>query len=189
MRLAYIGSIAALFLAVGAVRADETVENPEFTGWSKFKKGTSVTLKSIVTISGKSSEQLLTYTLDEVAVDKVAVVVTLVIATQGQVLKPNALRQEIPKTLTLAKDQKKEDVLAGKPAGTFEEGKVALKVCGIETKTRWFKFKSTDSVGVVTEGQVWVCADVPGLIVKRHQTSGGALPVTTMTELNEFKKP
>jgi hypothetical protein len=187
MRLACLASVAALALAVSTAAAED-VENPEFASWSKFKKGTSVALKSISTIAGKPSEQVLTYTLDEVGADKVVITVEVVITVQGNVLKPNPLRQEIPKTLKLATGQKKEDALAGKPAGTFEEGTEKLKVCGTDVNARWFKFK-TEARGVVTEGQVWVSADVPGLVVKRHQTGGGEVPVTTVTELVEFKKP
>jgi hypothetical protein len=186
-----IGSAALVLVLVcaGAARAEDTVENPEYASWSKFNKGTSVTLKSTITIRDKPSEQALTFTLVEVADDKVVVTLEVVIKVQGEVLKANPVREEIPKKLKLAKGQKKEDALASKPEGTFDEGKETLKVGGVETKTRWFKFKTTSARGTVTEGQVWVSSDVPGVIVKRHETSGGQVPVTSVTDLIEIKKP
>lgn len=183
MRLA---CLAALVLA-GSVRAED-VANPEFASWSKHKKGTKVTLKSITTINQDAHEQILTQTLDEVAADKVAVVTEVTINVKGNVLKPNALREEMPKTKKLAKGAKKEDALAGKPEGTLDEGKETLKLNGVEYKTRWFKYKYERS-GKATEGQVWLCDDAPGLVVQKTETTGGQVAVVSVTSLVEIKKP
>ena len=182
MRPVRLSLVALLVLAAGPAAAEE-IENPEFTNWSKFKKGTSVTRKSTVTIRGTPTEQTLTETLVEVAADKVAVATEVVVKVQGQVLKPNALRTEIPKTIKLAKGQKKEDVLAGRPEGTVEEGTEKLKVGGVETKARWFRFKTDKS-----EGTVWI-ADVPGRLAKMVKVEGGEVPVTSILDVIEITKP
>ncbi len=78
----------------------------------------------------------------------------------------------MPKTIKLAKGVKKEDLLAGRPTGTTDEGTETLNVCGTDTKTRWFKFK-TESANLTTEGQVWIADGVPGRVVKSEQTAGG----------------
>ncbi len=82
MRAAALASVVVLAFG-GPAPADDTVENPEFTNWSKFKKGTSITQKSIVTINGKASGQTLTETLVEVAADKVAIVTEVTIEFAG----------------------------------------------------------------------------------------------------------
>lgn len=180
-------ALAALALTSAPAPAAD-VENPEFAAWSKLKKGASVALKTTQTVNGTPVVQQVTHTLAEVSADRVAVVTEVVITTRGQVLKPNQLRNEIPKALALAAGQKKEDVLAGRPAGTFEEGTETVRVAGAEVKARWLRYK-TDAPGAVAEGQVWVSADVPGMVVKANRTTGGQVPTTELTEPVEFKKP
>lgn len=184
MRLA---CLAALVLTTGSARAED-VENPAFASWSKLKKGAAVTHKSISTINGQASEQTLTHTLVEVAVDKVVVEMQVTIVVQGNIVKPNAVRQEIPKALAVPKGAKKADVLAGKPEGTFDEGTETLKLDGKELKTRWFKYK-TEVAGRVVQGQKWLSADVPGLLVRQHESTGGAVPVDSVLDLVEIKRP
>lgn len=184
MRLA---CFALLVLAAGSARAED-VENPEFASWSKFKTGAAVTHKSISTINGRASEQTQTHTLVEVAADKVVVEMRVTIVVQGNVLKPNAVRQEISKALVIPKGAKKADVLAGKPEGTFDEGAEILKLDGKELRTRWFKYK-TETGGRVIQGQKWLSADVPGLLVRQHESTGGAVPVDSVLDLVEIKRP
>lgn len=172
-----------LVSASSAVRADE-IENPEFTNWAKFKAGASMTLTSTVHINGKPTKQSLTETLVEVTKDKVVIATEVTITVQGQVLAPNALQREVPKTLKLKKGEKKEDVLAGRPAGTVEEGNETLKLAGTEVKARWFRYKAE-----ACEGTVWVSDAVPGRVVKHMRTEGGEVPVNSQLELSAFKKP
>ena len=47
--------------------AQDKVDNPEFANWAKFKKGTSVTMKSVSSFNNMSSEVTITSTLVEVA--------------------------------------------------------------------------------------------------------------------------
>ena len=63
MRLARFASVIVLALAASVVSAQDTVDNPEFTAWSKFKKGTSTTLKSTATAAGMTTESTITTTL------------------------------------------------------------------------------------------------------------------------------
>ena len=187
MRVAALASVVLLAFG-GPVTADDTVENPEFTNWSKFKKGTSITLQSIATVNGKPAEQTLTETLVEVADDKVAIVTEVIVVVRGNTIKPNALRREVLKTIALAKGAKKEDVLAGRPTGTTDEGTETIDVCGTKMKTRWFKFK-TESANLTTEGKVWIADGVPGRVVKSERNAGGSVPTASSMQLIEIKKP
>jgi hypothetical protein len=183
MRLAPLASVVCVVLAAGSARADE-IENPEFTNWAKFKAGASVTLSSTVHINGKPTTQRLTQTLVEVAKDKVVIATEVTIEVQGMVLAPNALQREVPKTVKLKKGEKKDDALAGRPAGTVEEGTETLKLAGTEVKARWFRYK-----GEAFEGTVWVSDAVPGRVVKHMRTEGGEVPVNSILELSALKKP
>ncbi|HEV3440270.1 MAG TPA: hypothetical protein VG122_23150, partial [Gemmata sp.] len=60
MQLASVVAIGAILACLSPIQAQEMVENPEFTSWSKFKKGTSVSMKSIRVTKTKSSEVIIT---------------------------------------------------------------------------------------------------------------------------------
>src|SRR5262249_30282313 len=71
MRRITVASALLLALTAGRTAAQETVDNPEYATWSKFKPGTSVTYKSTTTAAGMMTEATMTITLVEVATDKV----------------------------------------------------------------------------------------------------------------------
>src|SRR5262249_21811625 len=60
MRFASVLSAAVLALAAGPAAAQETIDNLEFTAWSKYKKGASITLKTTSTFNGMTSEAIMT---------------------------------------------------------------------------------------------------------------------------------
>jgi hypothetical protein len=188
MRLTRFLALALGVLVPGALSAQETIDNPEFTNWSKFKKGTSVTLKSSSSVAGMANEFTLTSTLLEVGSDKLVVETSTVIKAAGMEIKSPAMKRDITKTITLPKGVKKEALAGGKPEGTVEEGTETLKISGMEIKTKWYKAKS-EVAGIKTESKVWMSEDIPGRMVKMEATTSGAAATTTKMELVEFKKP
>ncbi|HJZ93668.1 MAG TPA: hypothetical protein VKE40_22525, partial [Gemmataceae bacterium] len=97
MRFASVLSAAVLALAAGPAAAQETIDNLEFTAWSKYKKGASITLKTTSTFNGMTSEAIMTTTLVEVGADKVVVEYAVVSKANGEEVKAPAEKRDVPK--------------------------------------------------------------------------------------------
>jgi hypothetical protein len=107
----------------------------------------------------------------------------------GMEFKAPAATREITKTLVISKDPKKADPTA--PAKTVtgvENGAETLKIIGLELKTKWTKNK-VEVDGTKSESQVWMCDEIPGMMVKMESTITGKIASTIKVELVEFKKP
>lgn len=189
MRLPCLVSLAATVLAVGTASAED-FPNPEFASWSKFKKGTSITIKTTTVAAGMTSEITTTTTLVEVGADKLVLTESSVTKAAGMEFKTDPEKRDVPKTVKLPDGVKKPDPKAKveKPAGTFEDGTETLKVAGTEVKTKWYKSK-VEIAGNKTESKIWMSDDVPGGTVKMEATTTGMVAATIKTELVEFKKP
>src|SRR4249920_3742887 len=122
--------LAFCLLVPATALAQDKIDNPEFTSWSKFKKGTSVTLKSTTEFNKMSSETLIIFTLVEVGAEKLVIETTSVAKVNGMEIKVPPMKRDVTKTVELPKGVKKEDFAAGKPPGTTEEGTETLKVGG-----------------------------------------------------------
>ena len=188
MRLNPILALGLLVLVPGIAPADETIANPEFACWSKFKKGTSVTLKMTTMAAGTKSETTVTTTLVETSADKLVVETTSVANVAGMVIKSPAFKRDVQKTVMVPKGLKKEELQGGKPPGTVEEGTETLKIAGKEIKAKWYKSKS-EAAGTKSETKMWMSDDVPGMMVKMEASTAGAFASTTKMELVEIKKP
>ena len=187
MRLASLASVVVLALAAGGASAEDTIENSEFANWSKFKKGTSVTVKTTSTANGFTSEIVSTSTLVEVGADKVVVEYVTVTKFNGMEVKAPAARREIPKTIAVVKDPPKRDPKDPKVT-EMETGTETIKIIGLELKTKWTKNK-VDAGETKVESKVWMCDDIPGMMVKMESSMTGTVTSTTKVELVEFKKP
>lgn len=188
MRLTRFLAPAIVVVCAGLARAQDKVDNPEFANWSKFKKGTSVTLKTVSSFNNMSSEASITSTLVEVGADKLVVEMTSAVKSGGMEFKAPPTKRDVTKTITLPKDYKKEDFAKGKPPGTYEEGAETIKVGGSEVKAKWYKYKA-DTDGTKTEAKMWMSEDVPGMMVKSEMTTSGAVATKTTMEITEIKKP
>jgi hypothetical protein len=189
MRFACFASVAALVLAAGAASADEMVPNSEFTNWSQFKKGTSVTVKTTSTTSGMTSETVSTSTLVEVGADKVVVEYVSTTLVNGMEVKAPPYKREIPKMVAKVPNPKKDEPKPGEPKEvSVENGTETLKIIGLELKTRWTK-NVVEVGGIKTVSKVWYCDEIPGMMVKMDSTLTGSFNSTTKVELVELKKP
>lgn len=188
MRLTRLAAVAVLALVARPALAADTIPNPEFNSWSKFKKGTSVTMKVASVAAEVKSEIVTTTTLVEVAADKLVLETESAIKINGMEIKMPAEKRDVLKTLELPEGTKKEDVTAGKPPGATEEGTETLKISGVEVKTKCYKY-SGEVAGTKTESKVRVTAELPGTMVKSVTTATGASTSTTTVEVTAFKKP
>jgi hypothetical protein len=185
-RFRIASAVAVLALATTTL-AQETIENPEFKNWSKFKKGTSVTLKNTTTSGEIKSESTITTTLVEVGADKLVVEMAITAKVNDMEFKQPPMKRDVTKTITLPAGVPKPDP-AKKPEGTVEEGTETVKIGGAEYKTKWYKTK-TKAAGVEAESKTWTSDDVPGGLVKSETTTTGAAPATVKLEVTEVKKP
>jgi hypothetical protein len=188
MRFTRLFAALVVLALAGHAAAQDTIDNPEFANWSKFKKGTSVTLKSTSEVMGMATEVLLTTTLVEAGADKLVIETATVTKVNGMEFKMPGMKRDVTKTLTLPKGLKKEEVAAGKPPGTLEEGAETLKVAGTEVKTKWYKY-TAEVDKTKTEGKTWMSDDVPGRVVKSETNTTGAFAFKSRMELVEIKKP
>jgi hypothetical protein len=184
----FLAAVVLLAAVHGPAAAQDTIPNPEFASWSKFKKGTTVTLKSTSEVMGMTSEVLIINTLLETGGDKLVIESTSVAKVNNMEFKSPPMKRDVTKTVTVPKGLKKEEIAAGKPPGTVEEGTETLKVAGVEVKTKWYKY-SADVNGIKSEGKTWMSDDIPGMLVKSEITTSGVLATKTKMEVTEFKKP
>jgi hypothetical protein len=183
-----LAALVLIALVPGAATAQEKIANPEFAQWSKFKKGTSVTLKTVSEAAGVRGEMTITMTLVEVGADKLVVATSSTAKANGMEFNSPPMNRDVPRIIELPKGVKKETLENYKPEGKYEEGTETLKVAGVEVKTKWYKYKF-ESEGVKSEGKMWTSDEVPGWVVKTEATTSGAVASTMKTELVEFKKP
>jgi hypothetical protein len=188
MQLAHRLSALVLIASIGSTAAQETIDNQEFTNWSKYPKGTSITLKTTSTTAGVSSEATITTTLVEVGSDKLVVEYAVVTKSGGMEFKVPPTKRDVTKTITLPKGVEKPKDASGKPPGTYEDGTETLKVSGTEVKTKWYKYKSEAS-GLKMDGKIWMSDEVPGTLVRMEMKTTGTATSETKTELVEVKKP
>jgi hypothetical protein len=172
-------------VVVGAVSRAEPMENPEFASWSKFKPGTSLTMKTVSQLKDIKSEVKVTTKLVEVGAEKLVLEMESISVLNGMEFKAPAMKRDVPKTVDVPKTPEQAVAKPGKPEGTTEEGTETVKVSGTEVKTKWFKYKSKAN-GVEVDGQTWTSDEIPGGMVKMLTNAGE----TKMTmEVVEFKKP
>jgi hypothetical protein len=181
-------AIGVLLASVGSLPAQEMVENPEYTSWSKFPKGTSLRMKSIRVAGKLTSEVIVTDTLIEIGPDKLVLETTSLEKNKAKDFKSEPAKREVLKTIALPKGLKKEDFAAGKPPGTTAEGSETLKIADLEIKTVWYKYGAElDKTKI--EAKRWVSSQVPGNIVRNEITTTGAFADTLTLEVIEIKKP
>jgi len=180
--------IVTFVISSGSAFAQETLDNPEFANWSKFKVGSSITVRTTTTMAGMTSEIVMTTKLVEIGADKHVVETSTHSKIGGMEFKDAGAYRDVPKTIVLRKGTPKPDPKAAKPEGTYEEGAETLKIGGVDVKTKWYKYKS-DSGGLKIEAKTWMSDDVPGSLVKMEATTSGVAAGTTKVELIEFKKP
>lgn len=166
-------------------RADDP--NPVFDGWKGFKPGTAVTLRQAQNSNGALTEALLTQTLVEVGTD--SLVLEGRYADVQKTTSERPVRIEVPRTIRLTAEDRDELAVPLEPAGVYEEGTETVTVSGTAYKARWYKYRGA-SGDISWEGRKWICADVPGRLLKTEVTEKRPMTTTTfVVEVIEVQKP
>jgi hypothetical protein len=177
--------LALLALPALAAAGGEKVESPLYKNWSAFKKGTSVTYKSVTKTPKKEDESTITYKLIELTADKAVVEMQVTRKADGKETKGPAQKLENARYFTLPPGVKKADF--GKPAGVTKQGEEELKIAGKKYKTKWYTAKTRVEAGDMIT-RTWSSSEVPGGLVKSVSKVAATKATTTM-ELVEVKKP
>jgi hypothetical protein len=183
-KMKFLALAVVALLSANRLHAEDKkkVDNPEFTGWSKLKAGTVMTMKMVSETAGIKTEMTMATKLLEVKDDKAVVETETTSKVNGMEFKAPGQKRDVPKVLETASGP---TAPGAKPPGTVDEGTETLKLGGTEYKCKWYKTK-TEVMGIKAEAQIWMCDDVPGMMVK--MVSKADKSETTM-ELVEIKKP
>jgi hypothetical protein len=188
-RMRTLTTIALVLFVGGFARADETIDNPEFASWAKFKNGTTVTIKTTSEFSGMSTESVQTVKLVDSSADKLVLETAISMTVAGMKVDVPAMKRDVPKTLTLTDEAKKAKAEAEKAQteAKSEDGSETLTIGGTSLKCKWRRTK-INIMGNETDSKIWTSDEVPGGTVKMESTTGGAVSVKTKFEMTEFKK-
>jgi hypothetical protein len=183
-------TMMAVVLFSGAfARADETIDNPEFASWSKFKTGTSITIKIASEFGGMVSESVQMVKLIEATADKLVLETAITMTVAGTKIEVPPMKRDVPKKVTITDEVKKAraDAEKAQAEAKSEDGTETLTVSGDKFKCKWHRTKIT-IMGNETDTKIWTSEEVPGGTVKMESTTGGAMSVKTKFEVTDFKK-
>ncbi len=172
--------VAGLLLTAASwAFAADTIDNPQYTSWAKFKVGTSVTLKTESDMGGMNSQMETTMTLLELTPDKAVVETKMSMNAAGHQMDMPARKMDIP-----AKIEKPAPTLNGATPAT-EPAKVDAKQSTEEIDVAGKKIKckvveaTTVTNGMTTKSKSWTSEEVPGGLVKMEATMEGPAKGTT----------
>ncbi len=188
-RFRLVATIVFVGFAGALARADETIDNPEFASWSKFKTGTLLTIRTTTEFNGMATESVQKIKLVEASADKLVLETAISMKVGGMTVDVPPMKRDVPKTLTLTDEAKKAKADAEKAEtdAKSEDGSETLTVGGAKIKCKWRRTKIT-IMGNDTETKIWTSEEVPGGTVKMESATGGAMSVKTKFEVTEFKK-
>lgn len=169
-----LGALAALVVSLAlpvSTAAGEMVDNPEYGMWSKFKAGSSVTMKMVSEAAGNKTEMEMTNTLVEISGDKAVVETKTKMTVSGNVMEMPAQKRDVP-----AKVEKMESKEGKKPE--TKESEETIEAGGQKVKCK--KTESTSEAnGMTTHATVWMCDEIPGGMAKMESTSEGSMSSKT----------
>ena len=179
--------VLTLVIGLSATAKAESIENPVYTSWSKYKPGTVLTMKSTSEFGGQKNISTMISALKEITADTISIKLVVVISAGGMEIKTPPQKIEVKKMTELPPGKTKADY--DKPEGVLDQGTETVKIDGVDYKSKWTKMK-IDSNGTVTESKAWTSADIPGMVVKSESKSiiMGMTSTSTM-EVMSVKKP
>lgn len=173
-------ALFAMVLVAGVARA-ETIDNPEYQNWSKFKAGTWVTYKQTTDVAGNKSVSETTIKLSEVTGEKCVLETSVKMEVAGQKIEQPAMKRDVP-----AKVEKVNPVPQGevKDPPKPKEGTDTVTVSGNELKCKTVEVEY-EAQGQKGTSKSWVSDDVPGMMVKNENKSA---QMSMVMELVGFEK-
>jgi hypothetical protein len=151
--------------------AQDPIDNPEFTGWSSFKPGSSVTYK----VESEGRDQSMDQRVTLKSVDEKELVLVTEISVNGKVLGK-------------ATERKIEAKIPAADAGKrLKDGEEEIEAGGKKFKCRWVEIEKTASNDKKVNIKVWANDDVPGHAVRIEMSMGGGGKATMVYSASETK--
>ena len=157
-----------------SLAAQEKIDNPQYDAWKACKPGSWVKHKMVMDAGGRMIETETTSTLVEINPDKAVIEMKTVMNMGGQKMEPPAQKKDVE-----AKMEKKEGT-------TFSEKVEEITVEGKAYKCRAYTFEQVEK-GQAMKVTGWICADVPGGMVK-SEIQSVQLPKPMQLTLVSFEK-
>jgi hypothetical protein len=170
--VALLGAVLWGWLAVGGASAraqtppapspapHELVNNPAFSHWAGFKRGTTIFQKQVVTLSdGRKIEHDITVRLAEKTRDKVVIETTMAPTMDGMVSSTRTFTT-FPAKVRLERAHTPRATL-----DSFAEGDELLTVAGRNVNAHWVE-AVTRAGDETTTRKVWSAREIPGGVVK-----------------------
>src|SRR5262245_55064388 len=141
-------------------RPDEMVNNPAFSHWAGFKRGTTVTQKQTVTLSdGRKIVHDITVRLAEKTRDKVVIETTMSPTMIGMVSSTRTFTT-FPAKVKMERVQTPRSTVDG-----FSEGEEDMTVRGQKVTAHWVE-AVTKAGDEVTTRKVWSAREMPGGVIR-----------------------
>ena len=185
-KLMTLMAVAMSLAIISMARADdETIDNPAYQAWAKFKPGTLVKYTTDVNAMGNASSMETTQTLTDVTADKATVEAKVSMVVAGNKMDmPAQPPQDIPAKI------KKPDASAIPPSATTapvpdvstEDVQAAGKTYSCKKTT-----VTTEQNGMKSTVTTWTCDDIPGSVVKMDAEVTGAMTSSTKMILSDFE--
>jgi hypothetical protein len=175
--------LVVLVLAVAGAAADaETIDNPHYVHWSKFKVGTWVRHKNTSGEGGSAKVSIWTTKLVELTKDKAVLETELREAYGDGWLASKPTRLDV-----LAKIEKPapEEPDPESPI-TRKEGEETLEIAGRKIKCKTV-LETIDSVKMKVWSKTWRSDDVPGQVVKSEEKQEKPTAYHGTRVLEDFK--
>lgn len=158
------------------VPAADDQDNPEYKLWSKFKPGSSVTMKMVTEASGMKTEMVTTTVLKSLSDGELVLESKMTMSVAGQNIEQPAMERKVPAKMPKVEVPKVEEKDTPKPK--TEEGTEDLEIAGKKVACKWSKVV-LDHAGTKTETKSWTCDAVPGGVVRMETVMKGETPCTT----------
>ena len=187
MRINCIGGIVLFFgLVVGILQSyGEEVENPQYTNWSKFPVGTSVTTRNIVSNAGKSVTTTTTTKL--ISKTENSLILSTVISSDatGMLITNDPWEKTIKRMFPLLPGVDKTKI--GRPQGAMATGMETIEILGKKYNAEWYETKAQTEAGPSLT-RTWISMDVPNMILK-SETEVKVADKKGKIEITEIKIP
>jgi hypothetical protein len=165
-----------LIAALACLAPQELIDNPQFAHWKSFKPGTWVKHSMLMDARGMQVKSETTTTLLEVTAEKVVLETRVAMDMGGRKMDMPPAKKDVP-----AKVEKKPGQA---PPSEKEEDVV---VDGKTYKCRQWEWEQAERGGSAAKAKGWICADVPGGMVK-SEVSSPQMPTPVQVTLAGFEK-
>ena len=173
-------SLAAVCM-LGVFAQAETVKNPEYENWARFKPGAMVKHATKSLANGQEITSTTTNKLIEITPEKLVVELSSSMEMSGQKMDSPPMKRDVPAEMD------KAIVARTDPAQNpdMKEEKETVTVAGKKFDCKVVIYTS-EANGMKSVSKSWLCNDVPGGLVKTEVKTTGSVESSTEMTLVEF---